>query len=60
MSEALSGPGASPEGPGGASVEGLRDPEHDPRAAYALEPEYVARLTDRILATTGTTTQVGG
>ncbi|HEX7717834.1 MAG TPA: succinic semialdehyde dehydrogenase [Marmoricola sp.] len=30
------------------------DPEHDPRASYAFEPEYVAALTDRIVATTGT------
>src|SRR3954471_19944474 len=29
------------------------DPEHDPRASYAFEPEYVAALTDRILATSG-------
>src|SRR3954465_3956283 len=29
------------------------DPEHDPRASYAFEPEYVAALTDRIIATTG-------
>ena len=30
------------------------DPEHDPRASYAFAPEYVAALTDRIVATTGT------
>jgi acyl-CoA reductase-like NAD-dependent aldehyde dehydrogenase len=30
------------------------DPEHDPRASYAFEPEYVAALTSRIIATTGT------
>ncbi len=54
MSEAISGSGAS-DGP---VVDGPHDPEHDPRASYALEPEYVARLTDRVLATTGTTTQV--
>ena len=29
------------------------DPEHDPRASYAFEPEYVAALTDRIIATSG-------
>jgi succinate-semialdehyde dehydrogenase/glutarate-semialdehyde dehydrogenase len=34
-------------------VDGPHDPEHDPRAAYVLEPSHVARLTDRILATTG-------
>jgi len=39
-------------------VEGPRDPEHDPAAAYALEPEYVARLTARVLATTGETKEV--
>ncbi|MBU2694480.1 MULTISPECIES: succinic semialdehyde dehydrogenase [Pimelobacter] len=54
MSEAIPGSGAS----GGPVVEGPHDPEHDPRASYALEPDYVARLTDRILATTGRTTQV--
>ncbi len=57
MSEANPGSGA----PGGAAdpaVGGPHDPEHDPRASYALEPEYVARLTGRVLATTGTTTQV--
>src|SRR3954452_14645231 len=30
------------------------DPEHDPRASYAFEPEYVAALTGRVIATTGT------
>ena len=30
------------------------DPEHDPRASYAFEPEYVAALTDRLIATAGT------
>ncbi|RLV48522.1 succinate-semialdehyde dehydrogenase (NADP(+)) [Nocardioides mangrovicus] len=29
------------------------DPEHDPRASYALEPDTVRALTDRIVATTG-------
>jgi succinate-semialdehyde dehydrogenase/glutarate-semialdehyde dehydrogenase len=29
------------------------DPEHDPRASYAFEPEYVAALTGRIVASTG-------
>lgn len=29
------------------------DPEHDPRASYAFDPEYVAALTSRIIATTG-------
>lgn len=34
-------------------AEGPADPEHDPRAAYALEPDYAAGLTARVLATTG-------
>ena len=42
-------------GGGGPLVEGPHDPEHDPRASYVLEPEYVASLTERVLATTGTT-----
>ncbi|PWN04680.1 succinic semialdehyde dehydrogenase [Nocardioides silvaticus] len=45
-----------PEGVGGGPlVEGPHDPEHDPRASYVLEPEYVETLTRRVLATTGTT-----
>ncbi|GAB2968650.1 succinic semialdehyde dehydrogenase [Nocardioides montaniterrae] len=36
-------------------VDGPHDPEHDPRAAYVLEPSHVKRLTDRILSTTGRT-----
>lgn len=52
------GMSASNPTPGGPIVEGPHDPEHDPRAAYALEPEYVAQLTDRILATTGTTNEL--
>ncbi|GAB3851449.1 succinic semialdehyde dehydrogenase [Nocardioides maradonensis] len=36
-------------------IDGPHDPEHDPRATYVLEPSYVARLTDRILSTTGRT-----
>ena len=39
-------------------VDGPRDPEHDPAAAYALEPEYVGRLTDRLLATSGEAAEV--
>ncbi|CAN5197519.1 succinic semialdehyde dehydrogenase [soil metagenome] len=34
-------------------MEGPADPEHDPTASYALEPEYVDRLTERLLATSG-------
>lgn len=57
MSEAGSG-AQSAGGPLGGPLEGPHDPEHDPRASYALEPEHVARLTDRLVATTGATTQV--
>ncbi|MDN5893675.1 MAG: succinate-semialdehyde dehydrogenase (NADP(+)) [Nocardioides sp.] len=32
---------------------GPHDPEHDPSASYAIEPEYVTVLTDRIVATAG-------
>ena len=39
-------------------VDGPRDPEHDPGATYALDPSYVARLTARILATSGETKEV--
>ncbi len=43
---------------GGPLVDGPADPEHDPRATYALEPGYVRTLTDRILATSGETVPV--
>ncbi len=33
------------------TLSGPHDPEHDPRASYALEPAYVRRLTDHVLAT---------
>ena len=36
-------------------VDGPHDPEHDPRASYALEPEYVAGLTRRLVSTSGRT-----
>lgn len=39
-------------------VEGPRDPEHDPAASYALDPKYVASLTDRVLASSGQTVEV--
>jgi len=42
---------------GGPLVDGPRDPEHDPAAAYALEPDYVAALTSRVLATSGESKQ---
>lgn len=38
---------------GGPLVTGPGDPEHDPSAAYALEPDHVAALTSRILSTSG-------
>ncbi|WP_205471471.1 succinic semialdehyde dehydrogenase [Nocardioides sp. SYSU D00038] len=44
---------SNPTPSGGPVVEGPHDPEHDPRAAYALEPDYVAALTRRIRATSG-------
>lgn len=49
---------ASNATPGGPLVEGPRDPEHDPAASYALEPEYVASLTARLLATSGRSDEV--
>ena len=48
----------NPTPAGGPLVEGPHDPEHDPRASYGLEPEYVAALTDRLTATSGRTVQV--
>ena len=44
---------STPNPAGGPLVGGPADPEHDPTASYALEPDYVASLTDRILATSG-------
>jgi succinate-semialdehyde dehydrogenase / glutarate-semialdehyde dehydrogenase len=49
---------ASNPTPGGPLVEGPHDPEHDPRASYALDPGYVAGLTDRVMATGGATAPV--
>jgi acyl-CoA reductase-like NAD-dependent aldehyde dehydrogenase len=48
----------NPTPAGGPIVEGPHDPEHDPRASYALEPEYAAALTARLAATSGTTVPV--
>lgn len=48
----------NPTPSGGPLVEGPADPEHDPTASYALEPDYVAGLTARLLATTGRTVLV--
>ena len=47
-----------PDASGGPMVDGPADPEHDPTASYALEPEDVARLTQRIRATSGETVEV--
>lgn len=49
---------ASNPTPGGPLVEGPRDPEHDPAASYALEPDYVTALTARLVATSGRTAEV--
>ena len=38
--------------PAGLGTTEVRDPAHDLTATYALEPAYVRRLTDRVLATT--------
>jgi acyl-CoA reductase-like NAD-dependent aldehyde dehydrogenase len=43
---------------GGPLLHGPADPEHDPTATYALEPEYVASLTRRIVSTTGESVDV--
>ena len=42
----------------GHLVDGPADPEHDPQASYALEPDYVASLTSRVVSTTGETVRV--
>ncbi|MFN8193417.1 MAG: succinic semialdehyde dehydrogenase [Nocardioidaceae bacterium] len=47
----------TPSSAGGPLVDGPRDPEHDPAASYALEPEYVESLTRRIVSTTGQTVE---
>ncbi len=39
-------------------VDGPADPEHDPKASYALEPDYVASLTSRVVSTSGETVAV--
>ena len=44
----------NPTPAGDPALVGPPDPEHDPRASYALEPEYVAALTARLVATSGT------
>ena len=32
---------------------GPADPEHDPRASYALDPAYARALTKRVVSTSG-------
>ncbi len=49
---------SNPTPAGGPLVEGPQDPEHDPTASYALEPEYVEALTRRVVAGTGRTREV--
>lgn len=49
---------SNPSPSGGPLVEGPRDPEHDPAASYALEPEYAEALTARLRATSGRTAEV--
>lgn len=39
-------------------LHGPDDPEHDPTASYALEPEYVEALTRRVISTSGETRAV--
>jgi acyl-CoA reductase-like NAD-dependent aldehyde dehydrogenase len=43
---------------GGPLVDGPHDPEHDPRASYALQRDYVAALTARVVASSGRTEEV--
>jgi acyl-CoA reductase-like NAD-dependent aldehyde dehydrogenase len=42
----------------GPLVEGPHDPEHDPRASYALDRGYVWTLTQRLAATSGETVEL--
>ena len=48
----------NPTPAGGPALVGPPDPEHDPRASYALEPAYVRALTDRLVATRDATADV--
>ncbi|GAW51585.1 MULTISPECIES: succinic semialdehyde dehydrogenase [unclassified Nocardioides] len=48
----------NPTPAGDPAVVGPADPEHDPTASYALEPDYAAALTRRLVATSGTTAEV--
>ncbi len=49
---------ASNPHPGLHVGDGPADPEHDPRASYALEPAYVDNLTRRVVSSTGQTSAV--
>jgi acyl-CoA reductase-like NAD-dependent aldehyde dehydrogenase len=51
MSQQIPSQGPLPSSWGGSPP----DPEHDPTAAYALEPDYAAALTRRVVSTTGET-----
>ena len=42
----------------GPLLDGPADPEHDPAASYALEPEYVESLTRRVRASSGESVEV--
>jgi succinate-semialdehyde dehydrogenase/glutarate-semialdehyde dehydrogenase len=44
--------------PQGPLTDGPPDPEHDPTASYALEPDQVAALTRRVVSSTGETVLV--
>ena len=48
----------NPTPAGDPAVVGPHDPEHDPRASYALDPKYAAALTTRLVASTGRTVEV--
>ncbi|MFC7492888.1 MULTISPECIES: succinic semialdehyde dehydrogenase [unclassified Nocardioides] len=48
----------NPTPAGDPAVVGPHDPEHDPRASYALDRAYVAALTNRLVATSGRTAEV--
>ena len=48
----------NPTSAGGPLLQGPSDPWHDPTAAYALEPDDVAKLTRRLVATSGQTVEV--
>src|ERR1700742_3879702 len=39
-------------------LEGPHDPEHDPTASYALDRAYVAKLTGRLVASSGRSEEV--